>query len=151
MRNWKLGLGVASLPLVAMLISTGCTTLESAGAGAVIGAVPGAIIGHQSGRTGEGAAIGAGLGALMGAIYGSEQEKKAAEARVRVAEARAAQASVVQRVVQVPSADGLSFTRVVLQQEAEGWLVISPATGQIFHNVPTPEDLRRNGYGLGGR
>lgn len=152
MRKWKFWLPAGSLLLAAMLISPGCTTLEGAGAGAVMGAIPGAIIGHQKGRAGEGAAIGAGLGALMGALYGSAQERKAAETRVAAAEARAAQAgvSVVQRVVQVSSADGQSFSRVVLQQEPEGWLVISPATGQIFHTMPTPQALRQNGYGPGG-
>jgi len=117
--------------------------------GAAAGAGAGAIIGHQSGETAKGAAVGAGAGALLGYIYGNEQDKKVAMERINAAEARAAQAGVVQRRVEVRSEDGKSFRTVVFQQEPNGWVVVSPPTGEVFDNLPTHEELRARGYGPG--
>jgi hypothetical protein len=86
---------------------------------------------------------------LIGYIYGNEQDKKVAMDRMRAAESRAAQAGIVQRRVEVRSEDGKSFRTVVFQQEAQGWVVISPPTGDVFDNLPTPDELRARGYGPG--
>jgi surface antigen len=141
---------VGCLLLVGLLAVTGCTTMETTLGGAAAGGATGAIIGHQSGETGAGAAIGAGAGALLGYIYGNERDKKAAMERLEAAEARAATAAVVQRRIEVRSADGKSFRTVVFQQEPNGWVVISPPTGEVFDNLPTQEELQARGYGPGG-
>jgi len=138
-----------SLASASVLALTGCTTTETTLGGAAAGGTAGAIIGHQSGETAKGALIGAGAGTLLGYIYGNEQDKKAATQRIQAAEARAASAGVVQRRAEVRSEDGKSFRTVVFQQEPNGWVVVSPPTGEVFDNLPTQEELRSRGYGPG--
>ena len=149
MRRNGVLVGVGLLLVGVVLALSGCTTTETTLGGAAAGAGAGAIIGHQSGETGKGAAIGAGAGALLGYIYGNERDKKAAMQRIEAAESRAASAGVVQRRVEVRSEDGKSFRTVVFQQEPNGWVVVSPPTGEVFDNLPTQDDLRARGYGPG--
>jgi surface antigen len=149
MKNGGVSLIFGCLLIAGLLALTGCTTTETTLGGAAAGGTAGAIIGHQSGQTAKGALLGAGAGTLLGYIYGNEQDKKAATDRIQAAEARAAAAGVVQRRVEVRSEDGKSFRTVVFQQEPNGWVIVSPPTGEVFDNLPTQDELRVRGYGPG--
>lgn len=125
----------APLILVALLVSTGCSTLETVGTGALLGGGTGAIIGHQSGETAAGAGIGAAVGALGGYIVSNEKEKR--DIRTGIATANTL-------VVNVPSSDGQTFKEVVLYRHPNGWQALG---GEIFPTPPTSEQLRERGYG----
>lgn len=68
---------VAVSCFVALLVCTGCTTVQrGAAGGAAAGGLLGAIIGHQSGETAEGALIGAAAGGVAGAVIAEKTETK---------------------------------------------------------------------------
>ena len=80
--------GIFALIMSAILVFSGCKSLNNAakggliggGAGAAIGAGIGALIGKDAKSTAVGAAIGTAVGATTGAIIGKKMDKAAAEA-----------------------------------------------------------------------
>ena len=73
----------AALMLVFGLSTTGCSSLNNTGKGAVAGgaggAVIGGIIGRATGSTARGAIIGAAVGGAAGAVIGRQMDKQAEE------------------------------------------------------------------------
>lgn len=135
MKGKRIYLAVGPLLLVALLLCSGCTYLESAGTGAFLGAIPGAIIGHQSGRAGEGAAIGAGVGALAGLIYNAERQSIMTQQQLD-------QANTI--FVRLQANDG-TFRDIRLVRHPEGWM--GPG-GEVYPgNVPSAEQLKQR-YGI---
>jgi len=115
MKRWMIAPG-----LLAMSLASGCESMSNTAKGGLVGgglgAGLGAIAGSASGHAGGGAAIGAAAGTVLGAIVGNDadqQDKKRAEERIAVAEAR--QVQPLQPVVQAP----LGITDV-MQMTREG-------------------------------
>ena len=73
----------AALMLVFGLSTTGCSSMNNTGRGAVIGAgsgaVLGGVIGRATGSTARGAIIGAAVGGAAGAVIGRQMDKQADE------------------------------------------------------------------------
>ena len=73
----------AALMLVFGMSSTGCSSMNNTGKGAVIGAgsgaVVGGVIGRATGSTARGAIIGAAVGGAAGAVIGRQMDKQADE------------------------------------------------------------------------
>jgi outer membrane protein OmpA-like peptidoglycan-associated protein len=69
--------------LLAVLILSGCSSMNKSQKGAVIGAAgggaTGAVIGKAAGNTAMGAIIGATVGGVAGAVIGRQMDKQAAE------------------------------------------------------------------------
>jgi hypothetical protein len=112
----KLGAWALRLVVISGLATgSGCSNLDRTENGALVGsglgAATGAVIGHQSGNGDAGALIGAAAGAVGGALFGNarqmEEERDAA-----IAAARQAQAITNEDVVQL-AANGLSDDTII--------------------------------------
>ena len=78
--------------LSAMLLLTGCSSMNRATKGAAIGTAAGgamgAVIGRAAGNTAMGAVIGAAVGGTTGAIIGNKMDKQAEEIKNTVPDAK---------------------------------------------------------------
>lgn len=78
--------------LSAMLLLTGCSSMNRATKGAAIGTAAGgamgAVIGRATGNTAMGAVIGAAVGGTTGAIIGNKMDKQAEEIKNTVPDAK---------------------------------------------------------------
>jgi len=98
------------IPSLAMLVSSGCASLNKKETGAIIGATAGAatgaVVGRANGSTAKGAIIGAAVGGTAGAVIGHQMDQQAKEIKQNIPGA------VVERVgegLQVTFQSGLLF------------------------------------------
>src|SRR5215212_960603 len=98
------------IPSIAMLVSSGCASLNKKETGAIIGATAGAAagaaVGRANGSTAKGAIIGAAVGGTAGAVIGHQMDQQAKELKQDIPGA------VVERVgegLQVTFESGLLF------------------------------------------
>jgi outer membrane protein OmpA-like peptidoglycan-associated protein len=98
------------IPTLAMLVSSGCASLNKKETGAIIGATAGAAagaaVGRANGSTAKGAIIGAAVGGTAGAVIGHQMDQQAKELKQNIPGA------VVERVgegLQVTFESGLLF------------------------------------------
>lgn len=135
---------LVALAVLAVVLSSGCASMnhteKGVVAGGTTGAVAGGLIGSASGNTGFGAAAGGILGAITGGLIGNSVDEAKAEARA----ARAA----------VPPPPPLGLTDIVkmsIQQTSDD-IIISQirTTGSVYYL--SPQDiiwLRENGVSNG--
>lgn len=121
---------LVALPVLAVVLSSGCSSMNHTDkgvlAGGGTGAVAGGLIGSASGNTGFGAAAGGIIGAITGGLIGNSVDEAKAEARA----ARAA----------IPPPPPLGFTDIVkmsIQQTSDD-IIISQirATGSVYYLSP---------------
>ena len=98
------------IPSLAMLVTSGCASLNKKETGAIIGATAGAAtgaaVGRANGSTAKGAIIGAAVGGTAGAVIGHQMDQQAKELKQNIPGA------VVERVgegLQVTFESGLLF------------------------------------------
>jgi outer membrane protein OmpA-like peptidoglycan-associated protein len=98
------------IPSLAMLVASGCASLNKKETGAIIGATAGAAagaaVGRANGSTAKGAIIGAAVGGTAGAVIGHQMDQQAKELKQNIPGA------VVERVgegLQVTFESGLLF------------------------------------------
>jgi outer membrane protein OmpA-like peptidoglycan-associated protein len=98
------------IPSLAMLVTSGCASLNKKETGAIIGATAGAAagaaVGRANGSTAKGAIIGAAVGGTAGAVIGHQMDQQAKEIKQQIPGA------VVERVgegLQVTFESGLLF------------------------------------------
>ncbi|HEV7990937.1 MAG TPA: OmpA family protein [Gemmatimonadaceae bacterium] len=101
---------IVLIPSLAMLVSSGCASLNKKETGAIIGATAGAAagaaVGRANGSTAKGAIIGAAVGGTAGAVIGHQMDQQAKELQQNIPGA------VVERVgegLQVTFESGLLF------------------------------------------
>jgi outer membrane protein OmpA-like peptidoglycan-associated protein len=101
---------IVLIPSLAMLVTSGCASLNKKETGAIIGATAGAAagaaVGRANGSTAKGAIIGAAVGGTAGAVIGHQMDQQAKELKQNIPGA------VVERVgegLQVTFESGLLF------------------------------------------
>ena len=76
------------IPSLAMLVSSGCASLNKKETGAIIGATAGAatgaVVGRANGSTAKGAIIGAAVGGTAGAVIGHQMDQQAKEIKQNI-------------------------------------------------------------------